>query len=169
MNARPHYEPTRRIKLRPSEQQRFWTKVKVTPGCWEWSGYVGSDGYGRFKVGGRSRKAHRVAWEYVNGPVGDAKLFACHGCDNKACVRPGHIWLGTNGDNQRDYARKFGATNPNPVVKAKVTPKQCALAQQRWAAGETSAGQLGDYLDVAPSTAWHHATGKCKCAERTGH
>jgi len=166
LNPRPHRSPGR---PRIFEQDRFWSKVNLAPGCWDWTGCTDQAGYGRFKVNGQSRKAHRVAWEYANGPIEDSTVFACHACDNKKCVRPSHLWLGTNGENQRDYARKFGATNPNPVVRAKVTTAKCSFAQRQWRAGEASAADLGEWLRVAPSTAWHHASAKCKCAERTGH
>lgn len=83
------------------------------PGCWEWPGAQGN-GYGMILMpDGRLRGAHRVAWELANGPIPDG-LFVLHHCDNRACVRPDHLFLGTQGDNVRDmYAKGRGHGGPS--------------------------------------------------------
>ena len=55
--------------------ERFWSKVLRGPGCWPWRTYVTPQGYAHFSVKGRMRKAHRVAYELVNGPasISDSK------------------------------------------------------------------------------------------------
>lgn len=83
----------------------FWSLVQKTEGCWLWLGNLESGGYGRVWRNRRRVKAHRVAWELTNGPIPDG-LFACHHCDNKKCVRPDHIFLGTPADNMQDWTRK---------------------------------------------------------------
>lgn len=84
---------------------RFWSKVNKTDGCWLWIASRHKKGYGQFKLDGKMRKAHRVAWELTYGPIPPDKNV-CHTCDNPPCVRPDHLFLGTNGDNVRDAVKK---------------------------------------------------------------
>jgi len=84
---------------------RFWEKVKKGDGCWEWTAAT-SRGYGTFNLGRRqgTRGAHVVAYELKVGPTEGG--FVLHQCDNPACVRPDHLFLGTNADNMRDMSSK---------------------------------------------------------------
>jgi hypothetical protein len=77
--------------------------VRVTRnGCWIWKRARMGEGYGIFKLEGVVRYAHRAAYELFHGRI-PAGGMACHHCDVKACVRPDHLYAGTNSTNQRDY------------------------------------------------------------------
>ena len=120
---------------------RFWAKVHKTISCWEWTGAPYGGGYGRISRGGRNGKderAHRLSWEMHFGPVPDG-LCVLHRCDNRICVRPSHLFLGTIGDNNRDMYAK-GRANPydrsgdkNPA--AKTTETQRDEIRRQYAAG----------------------------------
>lgn len=89
-------------------QERFWENVDKSEGCWDWTGYK-SHGYGRITVGPRRNQktwsAHRLSWTLAFGeiPLG---MVVCHRCDNPSCVRPDHLFIGTQQDNIRDMVAK---------------------------------------------------------------
>jgi len=84
---------------------RFWSKVKITDGCWEWQAHRVS-GYGQFSIAGRKLEyAHRVSW-VLSGNAIPQGLSVLHRCDNPACVRPDHLFLGTQLDNMKDMIEK---------------------------------------------------------------
>lgn len=90
---------------------RFWSKVNIPPDrnrndCWEWIGSLDPKGYGSFGIQGRTRKAHRVAYELHHATEIPSGMHVCHSCDNPKCCNPSHLWLGTNADNHRDMAKK---------------------------------------------------------------
>ena len=90
-----------------SIDSHFWSLVDKDEGCWVWKGNRFISGKGSFwdRRQGKARLAHRVAWELAKGPIPDG-LCVCHHCDNPPCVRPDHLFIGTQKDNMQDASRK---------------------------------------------------------------
>jgi len=93
--------------MRPDFFTRFWSKVDESGDCWNWLGGKVAMGYGYFYLRHpkRSILAHRLSWFMVRGDIPDG-LNVCHHCDNPGCVNPGHLFLGTDFDNQQDRVSK---------------------------------------------------------------
>jgi hypothetical protein len=134
-----------------SVEDRFWSKVRIGDGCWEWTGAKAGRGYGVIGVGGSRRSggrqdyAHRLSWEMANGPIPHG-IFVCHRCDNPRCVRPGHLFLGSVQDNADDMVSKgrqsrgprhADKTRGEAHGRAKLVEADVLAIRARRAAGET--------------------------------
>ena len=100
--------------------------------CWNWTGSCSSNGkaYGQIKVFGKMVSAHRFSYELHNGPIPQG-MSILHSCDNKKCVNPEHLRIGTHAENMREAADRgrmlkgenhpmWGVKNPRPKQAKKV-------------------------------------------------
>lgn len=106
-----------------STKCNFLSKVEVKDECWIWKGALDEYGYGKYKVEGKTKKAHRVAYEIFLEKIPPGKIV-CHMCDNPQCVNPHHLWTGTQKDNMQDRSKKGRAPShtgrPRRLNKEKV-------------------------------------------------
>ncbi len=111
------------ILRNPAAQLRFWSYVDKSGECWEWILPSKRGGYGLF--GMKTTKqygAHRISWILFHQKAVPIGLLICHHCDNKSCVNPEHLFLGTFADNNRDRHRKGRSkpiTPPTPEQRAR--------------------------------------------------
>lgn len=109
--------------------ERFWNKVdkEGINKCWNWTGCLSSKGYGSINKGfwhGGNITANRLSWIIHHGDIPSGK-HVLHKCDNRKCVNPNHLYLGTNTDNVNDRVRRGreGDRSGEKNGRAKLTRK----------------------------------------------
>jgi len=101
------------MKYTIEETERFWRKVEKEKStvfyfgtrCWEWTAAITKVGYGELTIRQNVLLAHRVSYELAFGEI-PRGLLICHNCDNRKCVNPHHLFLGTHKDNTHDMMKK---------------------------------------------------------------
>ena len=88
-----------------NNEKKFWDKVKKTSKCWIWTGYVMPNGYGSLSYQREKVYAHRLSYRLFFGCIPDG-MYVLHKCDNRKCVNPEHLFLGTHKDNMEDMVSK---------------------------------------------------------------
>lgn len=150
-----------------SDECRFWSKAQKGPDCWLWLGgkhisKTKGEPYGQFYYKGRPRRAHIVAWALSHGGilpgVSIGVLGVCHKCDTPLCVRPDHLFLGTQHENMLDAARK-GRLHVARPGRQKVTAAQIELIRHRVASGELHKAVAADF-GIARNTVSEIMSGK---------
>jgi hypothetical protein len=142
--------------LDPKYVERFWKRVNKEgpiPGfnaelgpCWVWTGTLLSTGYGQMAIGARERfSTHRLAWLLHTGKSPDGQIN--HKCDNPSCVRPSHLYDGTQADNAKDAAERLRYHARGNHCRAKINPDIVREIRMRRESGETLQA-IGDRFGI---------------------
>jgi len=137
----------------PSAIDRFWEKVecKKKDDCWEWQANQAS-GYGKFFDKGHGYLAHRYSWIIHFGKIPNG-MYVLHKCDNKLCVNPNHLFLGTSQDNTQDMIRKnrHNYLKGSELPQAKLNEKDVMKIRQLYNSGIYNQPQLAEKYNVDQS------------------
>lgn len=124
--------------------------------CWHWTGAGKGNGYGHCTINRKNVTAHKAAFQLFKGEVPDG-FDVCHTCDNRSCVNPGHLFLGTRAENMADAMAKGRTDGGN---RKHLTEKQIQEVRRRIIRGEQSS-QIAQALNIHHGTISKIKGGKC--------
>jgi len=149
---------------RPSDiGDRFWSHVRRSSGCWEWTGTCRDKlGYGVFSTTFYPRQkrdaSHRIAWMLMRGDIPDGKMV-CHSCDNPPCCNPDHLFIGTHQDNMNDMVNKGRSTkgmaarnrkiDSDAVLDIRSSKESCRALAMKYGISEQHAWKIRNRLKWA--------------------
>ena len=127
-------------------------KLNAKTGCWEWTAGLGVQGYGRFKQGGKTRLAHRVSYALHVAHIPEAALVL-HKCDNRKCVNPDHLFIGTQKDNIQDMKAKGRGVVGEASPHAKLTEADVLRIYDLYESGVGTI-RLAKMFSITKNLAW---------------
>lgn len=174
-DEKPKWQDIRkgRPKTRPFNE-RFWEKVDQTPGygpngdCWVWMPPPLKSGYALIRMDNKYVSVHRASYMIHYGEI-PKPMLVCHKCDNRICVNPNHLFLGTYSDNMRDCVNKGRNSNGQrqhgeASPKSKLTTDQVLEIRRLWSIGGITKSELSRMFGVSATNIrhiierrmWHH-------------
>jgi len=134
--------------------ERFWSKVEKDSGCWNWTAST-KYGYGQvvFSPTGEFHvlQAHRVA-KYLDEREDLTDVQCNHTCDNRECVNPDHMYLGTAQENVQDAVERSGMNKGTSNGQAALTAGEVISIRKHYESGKGTYGSIGDKYGVCENT-----------------
>lgn len=135
--------------------KRFWKKVEIqSNSCWLWKGTRFKKSYGMFWLNGTMRGAHRAIF-LLMGKTIPKGMVVMHLCDNKICVNPKHLKIGTSSDNNRDTVLKGRRNNKAPQGENHVRAKLSMAQVKQIRKDDRTCRFLGRLYEVNHKTIWN--------------
>lgn len=100
-----HNMPEREREKQTKARIKKYIKIHPETGCWEWQGFLMACGYGLTSHKGKKILAHRASWLVCEGEIPN-NMCVLHKCDNRKCINPDHLFLGTKKENTIDMLKK---------------------------------------------------------------
>ena len=154
----PHHGKSKRGPV----EDRFWKNVdrKEYDECWNWLGHFKTGGYGSIcddrARGNKTIRAHRLSYRIHFGEIPDG-LWVLHKCDNKKCVNPHHLFVGTRQDNVDDMCakgRNYRVSGEDSAC-AKLTRESVREIRKLYSSGNHTYFSLSALFGVAWQTIGH--------------
>ena len=144
------------LKIKQKDIDRFWSKVQKTRKCWNWiGGCFTRDGYGQIGICGQMRRSHRISWIIHFGKIPN-KLYVLHKCNNRKCIRPDHLYLGTQFENMRD-AILAGNLSPKGEKngRSRISERDVLMIRDLYKNFHWKQKQLAELFKIGRSTISH--------------
>lgn len=127
---------------------RFWAKVakKSNAECWEWTACILGGGYGQFVYRGKRYYAHRVSAALAGLAINGALVM--HTCDNRRCVNPRHMRVGTHAENMADMTAKRRQRRGREHWNAKLSESDAVMVRDLVASG-VNAREVGRRIGIS--------------------
>lgn len=117
--------------MNKEQEKRLWSKVKKTSSCWIWTAGLFPNGYGSISINDKTFKVSRIVYELAFGKF-DKKLLVLHKCDNKKCVNPKHLFIGTHKNNMEDMTRKGRQNKGEDRPQSKLKKSQVLFIRKNY-------------------------------------
>ncbi len=133
-------------------KEDVWKRINIKgeDDCWEWKGYVLSNGYGQIRIDYRRYRTHRLVYELTYGPIPEG-LLVCHKCNNRKCCNPKHLYVGTQKDNLKQMIEDGRKPIGENSSKAKLNWKQINEIRKKYIPYIYTQKRLGKEYSISES------------------
>jgi hypothetical protein len=150
--------------LTEKDKDRFWSKVAITANpnkCWEWNGTKSHNGYGHLNIRYSCVRAHRMSY-FIENNIDPLDKAVLHTCDNRKCVNPKHLKIGSALDNIRDCINKgrFRTLRGSEMWNSKLNESQVLEIRNIYSKRELTINELVRKYSVSYTLIWRILKGQ---------